>query len=203
LVVKGEVPKLPETVEHIARYGSDADRDAVVTFATDKDWRKQHAVVLALRKGVAARGQQLRPNEQELAARVAISGLNDKDNGIVQASCELAGGMKLAAARPQLVTIANDATRPEPVRAAALAAVVSINPNTAVPVLVAVVNDNANPIGLRERAGLLLGSVNTPDGIAAARLALKTVPYRITVALATGMATSKPGAEALLAAIKA
>ena len=37
----------------------------------------------------------------------------------------------------------------------------------------------------------------------AARLALKTVPYRVTVALATGMATSKPGAEALLAAIKA
>jgi putative heme-binding domain-containing protein len=203
LAAKGDAPKLPETIEHIARFGTEKDRDAVVKFATDKDWRKQHAVVLALRKGVAARGQQLRPSEQELAAQVTTTGLNDKDPGIVQASCELAGGMKLASARPQLVNIANDSKRPEPVRVSALAAVAAINPNEAVPVLVAAVNDNANPIGLRERAGLLLGSVNSPDGIAAARLALKSVPYRVTVSLATGMAASKPGAEALLAAIKA
>src|SRR5207244_6162384 len=36
LAAKGDIAKLPETVEHIARYGSDADRDASVTFAADK-----------------------------------------------------------------------------------------------------------------------------------------------------------------------
>ncbi|HJZ60228.1 MAG TPA: PVC-type heme-binding CxxCH protein [Gemmataceae bacterium] len=204
LAAKGDVSKLSETVEHIARYGADADRDAVVKFAQDaKEWRKRHTVVLALRKGVAARGQPLRPAEQTLAAEVALTGLADKDPAIVQASCELAGSMKLAPARPMVLDIANDQARPEPVRISALAAVLAIDPNAAIPVLVSAVNDNANPPGLRERAGQLLGSVNTPDGIAATRAALKTAPYRVTVGLAAGLAGSKSGAEALLAAVKA
>ncbi|MBY0514219.1 MAG: c-type cytochrome, partial [Gemmataceae bacterium] len=203
LAAKEDAPRLPEAVEHIGRHGSDADRDAVVAAAGAADWRKQHTLLTALRKGLAARGQGFRPAEQDLAVKVVSTGLADKDAGIAQQSCELAGGLKLGSARPQLLAVAADRGRPEPVRVAALAAVLAIDPNAALPVLAAAVNDAANPMGLRERAGQLLGSVSTPEGIAASRAALKTAPYRVTVGLAAGLAGSKPGAEELLAAVKA
>lgn len=199
----GDIPKLPATVEHVARYGTEDVRDRVATIAAQaKDWRMQLAVVIALRKGVAARGQGLRPAEQQFAAAVVTSGLSDADAKNVEASCELAGGLKLAASRPQLAALANDRNRPETVRAAAFAALLALDPKSAIPLLQSAVSDNVNPIGLRERAGLLLGTISSPEGIAASRAALKVAPYRATVGIAAGLAGSKPGAEALLEAIK-
>lgn len=197
-------PRLPELVEHIARYGDDAARDAIVKAArATTDWRKQHAVVIALRKGVAARGQQLRPTENALAAAVVTTGLADKDAGIVVPSCELASSLKMAGQRAALTALATDRSRPELVRIAALEAVVSIDPAASVAVILPIVNDLGRPARFRERAALVLSAVNTPEAVAAVRGMLKTVPYRVSVALATGLASSRPGAEALLAAVKA
>ncbi len=198
-----DAPRLSETVEHIGRYGDDTARDAIVKATIEvKDWRKKHTIILALRKGVAARGQALRLAEQALATGLVTSGLADKDLAIVQAACELAGGMKLTEVRPLIVTVASDTKQPEGVRAAAIIAIAAIDPNAAITTLVVAVNDATNSAGLREKAGQLLGSVGSPEGVAAARAALKTAPYRVSVALAVGMAGSKPGAVALLAEVK-
>jgi putative heme-binding domain-containing protein len=204
LSAKSDAPKLREAVEHIARHGTDADRDAVVKLADGmKDIRKQQTVVVALRKGVATRGQSLRPAEQKVAAIVVFRGLADKDPAIVQQSCDLAGALKLAESRQVLGLIIIDQQQPDGVRIAALTAFTTINPDEAVLVLFGAAFEPAIPMTVRERAAQLLGSVSTPKGIAASRDLLKSAPYRVTVGLASGMAGTKPGAEALLTAVKA
>ncbi len=195
---------LSGSAEHISRHGDNEARDLVVNWVgANGDWKEKYTVAVAFRKGVAARGQVLRPIEHELCHKVALTGLVSEDATVVQQSCDLAGGMKLKDARPTLVSIATDASRPEAVRTSAFAALVNIDRNAAVPLLVDAVNDNTAPVGLRVNAGNLLGALNTPEGRAAARAVLKTAPYRVTVGIASGLAGTKPSAEVLLEAVKA
>jgi putative heme-binding domain-containing protein len=99
--------------------------------------------------------------------------------------------------------LAKETKAPEPERAEALSALVTLEPKGAVAVLGQVLGDATTPVGLRDRSAGALAAIDQPEARQKLIDVLPTAPDRLQTTIAVGLAARKPGAEALLEAIKA
>lgn len=116
-------------------------------------------------------------------------------------AAELAARLDLKEAAPKLRELALQPGDSE-LRAAAAKGFAGLNPAAASAVLAPLLVDSTQPLNLRERLGVLLAEVNTPDSRAAVVGALKDVPYRIQQAWAVALTANRDGAEAFLQAVE-
>jgi putative heme-binding domain-containing protein len=191
----------PRFCEHVGRYGDDAQAAAVVAALKTKP--ASVFAVQSLVRGLQARGGKVPAGTDAVAESACVRALKRPNAFTVAASTDLATGLKLAALFEPLAKFAADARHNEGQRASALTALVGIDPAKAAPVLGKTLTDAKAPAGLRERAAQALAGANVPAAREALLAALSAVPARLSVAIATGLASSPQGAVTLLDAVKA
>jgi putative heme-binding domain-containing protein len=188
---------------HIARYGGAEAEAGLVKFASGKEFSPANRVVLlkAIQQGTQERGGSLGADARKLAADVATTLMASANENEVQAGIELAGSMKLEGARETLATVVEAKKSPAPQRKSAMTALVALDPAGSVVTLGKILKDVAEPYELREQSANLLNGTGKPEARSLLVEALATAPARLQTAIATGLAQTRDGAEALLAAV--
>ncbi len=194
----------PRACERVGRYGDDAQAAAVVAVLKGKE-SEQPAAVLgleALHRGVQARGSKLPADVGPVAEAVCVKGLASGNPFGVQAAADLAAVLKLKALFDPLTAFAARADRNPDQRAAALTALMGIDPAKAAPVLGKTLTDPAAPERLRERTAQVLAGASQPAAREALLAALAQAPARLAGVIAAGLASTPRGADTLLNAVK-
>lgn len=104
---------------------------------------------------------------------------------------------------PRVLPLIADSKLPAGARAVAAQTAWKLNPQTATTPLVAVLAAGNEPDGLRAKAAELLGAINSEPSRAALAAALATAPTGLQQSIAVALASTREGAESLLAAIAA
>ncbi len=190
---------------HVARHGGPGAEAGLVAFARGPEFGPSDRVALlkAIQQGTQERGGTLGAGARDLADDVARALLASAKEGEIKAGIELAGSLKLGAARDTLAAVVADRPAPAARRVQALAALIALDPAGSVATLGRLVRDPAEPAEIREQAASLLAGTGKPEARAILVEALGTAPARLQTAIATGLAQDRPGAEALLAAVAA
>jgi len=115
-------------------------------------------------------------------------------------AADLAARLGLRELVPQLRRMATRPGDPE-ARMAAARGLATLAPAEAVEALAPMVTDVAQPVGLRERLGVVLGEINLPAARAAVTAAFKGASYRVQQSWAVALAGNRDGAEAFLQAV--
>ncbi len=186
-------------VHHIARYGDPVVYEGLLERLKALNlapWNAQVDVFKAYQQGLQERGVALTEPGRAYALSLAQSLLDSKAVNEVAAGISLAGSLRLTGVVDRLTLLINRENSAE-----ALTALASIDPKTAVPVLARLLNDPARPLPIRERAAALLASGGQAEAQGLLVAALPTAPDRLQSAIAAGLVTRKPGAEALLDAV--
>ncbi|MST95264.1 MAG: c-type cytochrome [Pedosphaera sp.] len=116
------------------------------------------------------------------------------------AGADLARTLQIASLEPQLTKLLNQSAAEPEARAAAARALVVLQPDAAIPTVARLVNDDALDVSLREKFAVSLSEANTPAAHEALTAALRAAPGRFQSKLALSLASTKGGAELLLAA---
>ncbi|HMC65561.1 MAG TPA: HEAT repeat domain-containing protein, partial [Gemmataceae bacterium] len=147
----------------------------------------------------AAAPDALRRWTEELTGKLLASA----DQRQLLAGIELSGALKVASMRKKLVAKAVARDLPEGHRRAAVVALVRIDPRGHVDVLGRLLEDGAEPFGLREQAANSLGEVNQPAARAELLKSLPNAPAPLQIVIAANLVRSPEGAEKLLEAVAA
>jgi putative heme-binding domain-containing protein len=187
---------------HIARHGARETTGRLFSFMQGQDEPARQLVLLrALHQGFQERGAPLSRETLTWARELAGQLLESRQGGEVQAGIELAGLLKLRDYEEQLSALALSADRPVQHRRAALDSLQAIDLRRHLPLLGRVLKDGGAPEALREHAANLLAQANQPQARALLVEALGVVPARLQTILAQGLASNRPGGEALLDAV--
>jgi putative heme-binding domain-containing protein len=126
----------------------------------------------------------------------------------LQAAADIARSLQLASLEPDLTTLLLKGTADTEARAASARALAAFYPagtakdsSAAVNTLARVLNNSAEPVALREKVAVALGEVVSPAAGPTLVSAMKAAPSRLQARLAAALASTGPGAEALLQAI--
>jgi putative heme-binding domain-containing protein len=198
--------QLVRFVHHIARHGSKQTTTELLYFieaSEPNNLGRQVALLRALERGAQERGAALDSGARTWAAALTKRLLASKQASELQAGVELVGSLRLEEQQSGVAELAATATTPEPVRAAALAALNALDARKNAAVLGKVLTDPAAPMSLRETAARLLAQANQAEGREQLVAVLATAPARLQTAVAAGLAASKEGAEKLLSAVAA
>jgi putative heme-binding domain-containing protein len=193
-------------VHHIARYGTDATGKELVAYVREPDGRgpgAQAALLKTIQQGTQERGAHLGDDVRALALDLAGGLLGASKADDVTTGLGLAAGFKLGELTPRMESIAQDHRAPVAERNEAVAALVAIDAKKALGVLGRVLADVAAPLNLRERAAQAIGGIDEPQARDELLKVLPTAPGALQMTIASGLASRKPGAEALLQAIAA
>ena len=156
----------------------------------------------ALVQGVQSRGGALPKDAFAQIERKCDEGLAG-DDAQAQQSTDLAANLKLAGTFAALVKLTTQPARPEPLRAAAFQAMLTIDAAKATPVLAATLADAAATPSLRVHMASLLAGANSPATREPVLKALQTAPAQLAAGIAECLARTPQGADALLTAMKA
>ena len=196
--------RLPINVEHITRYATDPK--AVLKFiqSHQSDDAKTTIVMLnAYQQGLQKRGVTMKEADiAALAEKACAEALTTKDAETLQAAVELAGSLKLASTFDAIAKVTQVKGRFERARLAGISAMVAIDENKAVPLLVRQMHDTAEAAIVCERAAQVLAGLNRDDANAELVKTFQTAPARLQTALAVALAGTPKGAEALFAAVE-
>ncbi len=119
-----------------------------------------------------------------------------------QTVAELAKAYKLAALEPQLANWTTNRNTSQDTRAATALALMTINPETHVPLISHLVGDVTETTPMREKMAHALAAGNSEAARAALIAALQTAPERLQISLALALAGDRAGAETLLQIIE-
>jgi len=215
-------PRLVATAEHVARYGDwDAAIRQIANSATGSLALRGDALLGAFR-GVQARGARLDEFSSNRILAFASNQLKQADpagpldeGSLQRLSCATRVLIALPAVTkewgkvrvPELIASRLEGWVEQPnvpadLRAAAADALLRVAPQQGVVTLRKLIGDTKLPPAFQERLLVVLASSGNRDARRDARDALKTVPYRIAVPVATSLAGTRDGADALLTAIK-
>jgi putative heme-binding domain-containing protein len=200
------VEPLDRYLHQIARYGADDVLPKLLAFVRGNRGAgllRQVDLLKAIRNGTQERGGALDEATRALAIELFDALLASSRGDELQAGINLAGAFRLADARPRLEALAKDVRTPEARRGAAIGALVTIDPRAAIPLLGQLLADPAATIAPREQAATALAGIDQPEARAALLRVLPTAPERLQTTIAAGLATRRPGAEALLDAVSA
>ncbi len=197
----GPPAKQVRYAHHIARYGDPEAQADLLGFG--KGPMEKVAILKAIQQGTQERGGSLGPDVRGRASDLAKTLLASSNGGEIQAGIDLAGSMKLEGTGDTLASVVESGKSPAPRRNSAMAALVAIDPAGSVARLGRIVKDSAEPVEVREQAGNLLNGTGRPEARSLLVEALATAPAKLQTAIATALAQTRPGAEALLDAVKA
>jgi putative heme-binding domain-containing protein len=203
-------PESPENqiryVYHVARYAPEAERDQLTDYvraASTSAPPQRIALFRALLQGTEARGAKLNPQAARWVEELIRQLLASRYEREALAGIELCGSLKLETLRDPLLARAGDRRASQAQRSAALAALVSLDPSKAVPVLGRSLTDAATPLSLRERSAQLLAGIGRAEAREELVKGLVSAPGRLETAIAVGLAGSRAGAEKLFAMVAA
>ncbi|MCC7476396.1 MAG: c-type cytochrome, partial [Pirellulales bacterium] len=162
----------------------------------------EQAILLGLHRAAQERGIELPQEIRAWAQEYAISNLAARRGSIRELGIEVAREIKLQAALPQLLEIAENDIGSD-LRIGALIACVTIDGPGSVEMLNRMMHKEQEELALRQRAARSLGTVNNDAARAHLVGFLATAPERLAVEVAAALAKSKPGGETLLATIAA
>jgi len=200
------MPLWQERVHHVARFGTEEMRNALldkVGEISSKNAGLSAAAVKGILQGTQERGGQLSPAERKWAETSVIHLLDATQPRQLQDGIELAGSMKLAGAQAALLGITKNPERPEAQRKSAVVALVAIEPKKHVEPLARLLLDDSEKIAVREQIASSLAGVNQPEAYTALVQAFEKAPARLQTTIALGMAGSPQGGSKLLDAVAA
>jgi putative heme-binding domain-containing protein len=154
-------------------------------------------------RGLGDRGSEVSNQLLSYADRLTSILLDSPSEKAVVAGIELAVLTKSQLATERATQLAQNKTKPEGQRKAAVHALAIIDPAECVPLLGRILHDTSEPIILREQSASSLAATNKPSAQAALLKELVTAPARLEKAIAISLAGSRPGAESLLDAVRA
>jgi putative heme-binding domain-containing protein len=199
--------RLVRYVHHIARYATQPgfERDLVnyVLEAHAANRLLQSALYKAMHHGTQERGAR-QPEilvrwAQDLTARL----LESERNPELLAGVELAGLFRSESMFGLVERLASRKAGPEASRAAAITALVAIDPARAVAPLSRILGEQSAAAAVREQAARSLAATNRSDAFGELLRVLASAPARLETAIGTVLAGSRPGAEKLLEAVGA
>lgn len=196
-------PLAPQ-VRHIVRHGSPKTVEKLTDYVrTDRpdDLAHQQMLLRSYLEGTRERGSQFNEPARVWAKDVLTRLLAASDGRLVQSGLELAAQLRFPSTADKLKEIAANRQDPEDRRMAAMQALIALDAAGQVEPLGRMIADGSEPVTLREKAANALAGINSPAARAELVKHLPTVPARLQVALAVGLATSREGAELLLEAI--
>jgi putative heme-binding domain-containing protein len=190
---------------HVARYGDAAmlDRLLPTLRGRHKELGFQLALFKEIQHGTEAQGQPLGRAARRWADELVRQLLASGQEAEVMGGIELCGTLKMTAARKALADVVNRKQAPETQRAAAMTALVSIDPATTVALLGRLVNDAAEAQPVREKAAQVLGGINQPAAQEELAKSLLVAPSGLALPIAAALAGNHTGAEKLLEAVAA
>ena len=189
---------------HVARYGAgDPQTDLLELWPNLSIPEEKVAFIQAIAGGTQERGLTLKPDLVARAADLSTGYLGQADATLVKLGLDLAEGLQLTTTAPSLATLATDRARENPLRSRAIAAWGQLDPAGAISGLASRLEDGTETSSIRDNAAKALGASNRDDARVILITALKQAPASLQTTIATALVATKPGAEALLAAVAA
>ncbi len=190
-------------VRQVARHGEGDPQPSLVEFVRGHRFGPldQAALLKAVAGGTQERGQELNAGLRAFASELASGWLESPDLVLVRSGVDLTSAIKLTALADRLSIVAGDRSKPTATRSAAMAAWAELDPSGSVPGLSRWLVDASEPSEVRDQAAKLLGGSGRPEARSALVAAMNLVPARTQSTIAAALASTRPGAEALLDAV--
>jgi len=190
---------------HVARHAKgDPQPDLVRAIrARNEPWGEQAKTLKAIAQGAQERNQPIGPEVRAMGTEVVDVLLGSTDLGLVGQGIDLVGVLNLTGLTARLTALAEHRSTAPTTRGAALAACARLDPAGSVATLGGRLIDAAEPVEIRDGAAKLLGASGREDARLALVAALKQAPAGLQTTIATALAATRPGAEALLDAVGA
>ncbi len=188
----------------VVRYGSADDRATISAIIRDRfagDPGTQAGLLKTMQQALQERGEKLGPAEVKLAEEIIPGLLASNSVGRVQDAIDLAQTLKIPSTLEPLLISIRTTQANSPLRAAAIAAVVAIDPTKSQAPLAALLVDDKEELAVREQIAQALAGTNQPAAHETLIRALNTAPARLQSTIALGMAGSPQGSEKLLEAV--
>jgi putative heme-binding domain-containing protein len=200
-----KVDAIAHFVHHVARHGTAETTAALLQHLRSQKGNpgRQVAMFRAVERGTQERGAPLAPEARNWAVGLTQELLDSKNDAERQAGVELVGSLRLQKYEEQLIATATNQSAAEPLRAAALTSLNTLDSSRHAVVLGKVLAAQSSPMTLREHAVRLLSQANQAEGREQLATVLALAPAKLQNAIAAGLAGSKQGAEKLLAAVAA
>ncbi len=170
---------------------------------------EQTEIVRALGRGTQERGARLPEDVAAWTGRLARELLAGDQEGQVRTGIELTREFHVpVSTRPSessafdaLARAAGPAARFQNLRAAAVDACAAIDAPRATPLLAAILSNAGEPMNLRQHSATALARINDDTSRQPLLAQLPVAPERLAIEIASGLADSPAGAEALLAMV--
>ncbi|MGQ0637065.1 MAG: PVC-type heme-binding CxxCH protein [Planctomycetaceae bacterium] len=196
---------LAALVAHVARHlpseSLGAFFSSLTAFQSGRDELQQAQLLRALHRSLQGRGAAPSEPIREWQEALALRLLGGPDESWLRAGIDLASDLKLAAAATRIESLTTAVAPHAALRQPAVEALVAIDPARAAPILSQFAENGDQPLGVRFRCAELLGNINSEASRAELLRLLRTVPDRVGLAVARGLANSHEGAQALLAGV--
>ena len=198
--------RMPRFLHHAIRYGEESRLagayDLLRKSVKAMDASRQADLLRSGDRAARERGTSVPDDIRMLEIALTERLLGDASGDAVRSGIDLAKEFKVTSAAGRLQELATAAALPN-VRQPALEALMAIDPQRGVPLVSRLVADGAVPLAERQKASEILSQINTPASRAELFVLLRSAPDQLAVAIARGLASSREGAEELLAAVAA
>ena len=197
----------PDWLRHIARYLSPENLDplaATLAAPTALDPAAQLAQFEAARQGLNQRGLPLSPAFLSWASQIAqrLLAPSAPPHPTAQiAAATLTAQLQLPALEDPLASLLRDPSADPRARAAALRALLGLHPAPHLALAASLLNDGQFPLDSRRDIASALASLTSPESRTVLTQCLRQAPDRLALHIATALAGSAPGADALVEAI--
>jgi putative heme-binding domain-containing protein len=188
-------------IQHIARFGEDTR--ALVAFCQGHQadsLADQAILVRAIQRGRQERGQPLTPEMLGWGGDLADKLLDSKHTDEMKLGIDLVGQLRLAKRDERLLRLSGAGARLE-IRLPALSALANLDASKHAVTLGKALTDASLPVEAREQLVGLLAASNQPATREQLLTGLLGASARLQNSIAAGLASSREGGEALLAAI--
>jgi putative heme-binding domain-containing protein len=197
--------RLYQFVHHIARHGKDGSTASLLEYVRGLrlSLLEQRGLLKAIQQGMQERGAPLMPEAQKWGASLAGTLLRSRSRNEFLAGIELAGSLRLKETNAVLLKTAVNQEEAADRRAAALSALVAIDPGASIGFIGGILGSSSESRVMREQAAGLLGKINRPDGHAELVKSLPAATAQLQTVIALELARSRAGADKLLEAVAA
>jgi putative heme-binding domain-containing protein len=189
----------------VVRYGSAEDRAAMSGLIRDRlgnDPALQASLLKTTQRALQERGERLSAADATLAEEIIPGLLTAKTPSKVQDAIDLAQELKRPSTLEPLLGAIRGRTKGDAkLRAAAISAVVAIDPAASREPLSKLLLDENEDLAVREEIARALAGTNQPKAHEILIQALTNAPARLQSTIASGMAGSPQGGEKLLEAV--
>lgn len=202
--LKAKGGDLANSLKHVVRHIDAGALPEVFEFAKSLESRpprEQLPVLRAVQQGCQERGMKL-PEQFSAWAQAALgSAFKSEDKGLATEAIKLCRDLKLEAVYAPLEELAQRGKSQE-LRLAAIDALPALSGTRAAKTLGSIVANPEETLAVRQKAVSALAALNSPDARAELVARLQATTGTLAVQIAVGLAASKEGAEALLAAVE-